>query len=219
MGILWLALWLPISAVVSSASSGYYQVHTGSTELLVIFNNYLNLVILFIALLQVNYGSKKLLSVVKKSESTLPQTLMALFIAFAAFYPFLVLKDSARQFPTHAVPVATYYLSDWWTIFTIVIPRLLMWYLGIQAVYNLYVYRKKIRGAIYKQALDNLVKGLGGVIIMLIVLRCFQSLASQLAGLSLGGILLIVYAFLILIGIGYLLIARGAQHLQRIEEV
>ncbi len=218
-GILWLALWLPISAVATTAATGYFHAHPASTPLMIILINYLNIIILLPAFLLVNLGSKKLLAIIKKPESTLPQALMILFIGFLALYLFMVLRDPARQFPTDSVHVASYYLPDWLTVTTLIIPRLVAWFLGVQAIYNIYLYRKKVKGAIYRHALDNLAMGLGGVVITIVALRCYQSLSAQLTQLSLGAILLVIYALLVLMSVGYIFIAKGAKSLQRIEEI
>lgn len=218
-GILWLALWLPLSAVLGTIINGYYNAHKSTTPTLVNINNYLNIIILFVSFWFIYEGSNRLLKVIKKPSLRIPQALAMLFITFSAYYLFLVLHDPARQFPTHHVAVAAYYLPDWLIVLLIVIPRLFTWYLGIQAVYNIYLYRKGVKGPIYKQGLNDLASGLGWVIITIIILRCFESLSSQLTKLSLGLVLLLVYALLALVAVGYFLIAKGAKSLQRIEEI
>jgi hypothetical protein len=218
-GILCLSLWLPVSALIGSATTGYFHANHSSTPLMINLNNYANLIILFPAFLLVNLGSKKLLTIIRKPEAALPQTIMMVFIGFSALYVFLVLRDPARQFPTHSVSTASYYLPDWLIVTTIIIPRLITWFLGVQAIHNIYLYRNKIKGLIYKDALKSLANGIGGVVLTVVVLRCFQSLSSQLNQLSLSLILLIVYLLLILISIGYILIAKGAKSLQKIEEI
>ncbi len=218
-GMLLLTLWLPLSALLSGLVAHYYHLHPSSTANLVRLNNYANLIILLPAFLLANQGARKLLSLVKRPSYQIPQRITLLFIGFAALYTFLTLNDSARQGPTHTVTVASYYLPDWATVLTIVIPRLVMWFLGIQAVYFIYVYTQKVKGSLYKAALRNVTRGLAGVVIATIMLRCFQSLSSQLAHLGLGLILLIVYVLLLVIGSGYVLIAKGAKKLRRLEEV
>jgi hypothetical protein len=218
-GILWLSLWLPISAVMNTLFNSYYHYHPSATAWLVNVNNYLNIILLLTAFWFIYNGTKQLLGVIKKPSSQLPLALTVLFITFSAYYLFLVLQDPSRQFPTAHVAAATYYLPDWLTILLIVIPRLITWHLGMQAVYNLYLYCKNVKGPIYKRALNDLTAGLAWVVITIIILRCFESLASQLTSLSLGIILLLIYFLLALVAIGYSWIARGAKKLQRIEEI
>lgn len=218
-GVLLLALWLPLSAVIGALTTWYTRLHPSATPEMVTINNFANIIILFVAFLIINQSSKHLLSLVKKSEAALPQLHMVLFICFSALYVFMVLHDPARQFPTATVHQASYYLPDWLTVTTLVIPRLIMWFLGIQAVHNIYVYRNKVKGAIYKEALDSLARGIGWVVVSVIILRCFQSLSSQWDKLSLAVLLLVIYGLLVFISVGYVLIAKGARNLQRIEEI
>jgi drug/metabolite transporter (DMT)-like permease len=89
----------------------------------------------------------------------------------------------------------------------------------MQALFNIYLYRNNVKGRIYKDAFNNLGNGFTSVIVVLVVLRCFESLSSHLTKLSLGPILLIVYLLLIALSIGYILIFRGARSLHRIEEI
>ncbi len=131
----------------------------------------------------------------------------------------LTLEDSARQAPTHSVSIASYYLPDWLIITTIVIPRLILWFWGIKAVEDIYMYRKKIKGKIYKVALQNVARGIAAVVVATILLRCFQSLSSPIGELSLALIILLIYLLLIAIGIGYVLIYKGAKQLQKIEDL
>ncbi len=218
-GIFLFAAWLPISAIMGSLTAWYGRDNQSSMALMTAVNNYVNIIILFAAFWIIYQSSKQLLAIVKRPISVMPLPLMLIFLTFSALYVFMVLHDPARQFSTKEVSVATYYLPDWLTITTIVIPRLIMWFLGIQAVCNLFVYRSRVKGPIYKQALNNLARGIAWVVVTIIVLRCYQSLSSQLSHLSLALILLVIYALLILISVGYVLIAKGAKKLQRIEEI
>ncbi len=218
-GLLLLSIWLPLSAVISVAATHLYRDHPAYTPTLIIMLNYINIAMLFPAFYLINKGSKKLLRLVKTVASAVPQKYMILYIAFSALYVWLTLEDSARWAPTDSVRVASYYLPDWLIITTIVIPRLIMWFLGIQAVHYLYIYRKKVKGKIYKVALTGLARGVAAVIVATILLRCFQSLSSPIGNLSLAVLLLVVYLLLVALGIGYVFIARGAKKLQKIEEL
>jgi len=219
LGMLGVAFWLPIMALMNTATSGYYHAHPSAAPEMVILNNYVNIIILFLAFWFIGLGAKRLLGVVKKQPLALPQSLSFTFTAFSALYLFMVLQDPARQFPTHRMSIASYYLPDWLTVVTIVIPHLFTWFLGLQAIFNINMYRKFVKGPIYKQALAQLTNGLSVVIIMIVTLRCFESISVPLTRLSLGLILLVVYVLLILIGLGYAQIAKGAKSLQRIEEI
>ncbi len=218
-GILLLTLWLPLSAILANFLSRYYHVHPAATANAVRLDNYANLAILLPAFWLINHGAHKLLKVAKQPSYQFPQKIVIAFISLSALYVLIALSDPAREAPTQAVAAATYYLPDWAIVTTIIIPRLIMWFLGIQAIYLMYLYRQKIKGALYRDALKSLSQGLAWVIGTTIVLRLFQSVSTQLVNFNLGAILLILYGLLTIIAIGYSLIAKGAKSLQHIEEI
>jgi hypothetical protein len=218
LGIMLLVLWLPFTTVVSGQFSHIYQSHHSLTGGLTIINNYLNLAILIPAFWLVRKGSRQLLAVIKQHEYVSFRTVIFM-ITFAALYVMVVLHDPARRVATGSAPVAAYYESDWLLIITIIIPRLIMWFLGIQAVHNIYRFMYRVKGAIYKDAIRGLANGICAVIITSMALRLVQSLGTQIGKLSLAFLLIVVYALLALISLGYILIAVSARRLRKIEEL
>lgn len=217
-GLLYLTLWLPLSAVVGNLVVQTYRYHPASTVGLVRLNVYFNLIILILGFAFVYKGSSKLLRIVsgQRFQALLPAILG--YIVFSALYTFLTLHDPARARPAGSVSVASYYESDWVIVTTTVIPRLIAWFLGVQAVYNIYLYGKEIKGTLYRAALKNLALGLGGVIATTMVLRCLQSLTSVLEQLNLNFLLVLIYVLLLVMSAGYVLIAKGTYNLQKLEE-
>lgn len=218
-GILWIALSLPIFSTVNTLSSLLYRQTPSWTSNLVRFDVYLAMIVMAIGIWYVYKGSGKLLSLVHKYRFQTSLTLVLGFIAFAVVYTFMTLNDPARSVPTGAIERATYYEPDWAILLTITIPRLLMWFLGLQALYNITVYFAKTRGKIYKSALVNLAQGLGIILGATIFLRVLQTLNSVLAVSGLGLMLVIIYLLLVALGIGYFLLDRGARKLEILEKV
>lgn len=218
-GVLGLSLWLPLSTIISNWFTQLYHSHSAWTANLVRLDNYLNLVILFISFWLINKDTTQLLPLIKKSSFVSTQGAIFAYLAFAALYVLLVLHDPARTQPTDAADVATYYLSDWLIVVTLIIPRLFYWFLGLQSVQHLYLYRVKVKGKIYKAALKSFALGIAMVTGVTILLRCLQSIGSLVQEFSLGLILGLVYLLLILLAAGYILIARGAKRLQKLEEL
>lgn len=217
-GILWIALSLPIFSTVNTLSSLLYRQTPSWTSNLVRFDVYLAMIVMAIGIWYVYKGSGKLLSLVHKYRFQTSLTLVLGFIAFAVVYTFMTLNDPARSVPTGAIERATYYEPDWAILLTITIPRLLMWFLGLQALYNITVYFAKTRGKIYKSALVNLAQGLGIILGATIFLRVLQTLNSVLAVSGLGLMLVIIYLLLVALGIGYFLMDRGARKLEILEK-
>lgn len=218
-GLLVLAAWMPISAIVNAQIDYFSRNHPDLMPTLTILNNYMNAILLFTAFYLVYKGSQNLLGTVKKNTGSVTLKLTLTYIAMSALYTFLVLQDPARYAPTESVDTASYYLPDWLIITTVVVPRLVMWFLGIQAAYNVLLYRQKVKGTIYKESLSVLAKGLGWIVAGTVALRCFQSLSTQMSELSLRAILLLIYVLLVVISIGYVLVAKGARNLKQIEEL
>jgi hypothetical protein len=218
-GLLWFVLWLPLSTIAGGLIKEYYGSHPSATAGLVIINNYFNMLILLPAFWLVKSGSQKLLAIIKKPVNTMPSLVMIGYIAVSALYVLLVLHDPARLAPTNNASVASYYQPDWLIITTLVIPRLIAWFWGLQAVINILLYRAHVKGRLYKEALNSLAIGLAGILIMTILLRSLQSLTTSLNQWSLAVILAVIYLLLIVISIGYAFIAVGAKNLQKLEEL
>jgi len=216
-GVFWLTVRLPLSAVVTALTRAYYHVHPTLTAAMVQLNIYGNLVLLILTIAVTYYGSLQLLRSVRQS-ARMPLPLTLIYIAFAAVYAFLTFVDPVRQAPDRFTPVATYYLPDWAVMTTIVIPRLLCWYIALQAAYNIYMYQRHVEGAIYREALTSLSVGVAGVIILTMIFRSVQSVATLLIDVNLAVVLLVIYGILLILSAGYLLIARGASRLRQFEK-
>lgn len=219
-GILFFGLWLPLSSVLNNYFSSIYTAHPADTAALVILSNYISVVFLIPAFWFIYHGTNKLMALTKpKATFVAGQKLTYVYIVFSALYIWLVLSDTARRVPNHGATVASYYQPDWLIIITIALPRLLMWFIGFQAVQNLYSYTYRVKGTIYRRAVKELSFGLGAVVSLTIMLRVLESLSVELGKLSLDILLLIIYVLLILIAGGYILVARGAAKLQRLEDI
>ena len=222
-GILWLGLFLPITAVVDNQATHYINAHPSSAALITRTINYLTVVIILLAVIAVFRGSQKLLALIKAKDLVSVagsyQLVTLLFIALSPIYVLLVLHDPSRSHPYDGVKIANYYQSDWWILITIVIPRLISWYLGIRAALNILIYRYKVKGTLYRDALKKLSTGIIGVVLSIVALRIFQTGAVRLAHLSLGTLLAVIYLLLIIISIGYIFVARGAKRLQKLEDI
>jgi len=218
-GIWWFVIWLPLSSIVGDLVTEYYQSHASATADLVRLNNYFNVLILLPGFWLVKKGSSQLLQIIKKPVNMAPDLVMFAYIVISALYVFLVLHDSARYLPAHNVSVASYYEPDWLIITSLVIPRLLAWFWGFQAVNNILTYRANVKGKLYQRALNDLAKGLAGILVITILLRGLQSLTVLLSKWNLGVLLAVIYLLLIIMAIGYAFIAVGAKNLQKLEEL
>ena len=102
--------------------------------------------------------------------------------------------------------------------FTLAIPYIGMWLMGILAVTIIAEYARTVNGAVYRLALKDLVLGLSGVLGFSILLQLLQLSAGLFAHMSIGGVLAVVYFILILYAAGFVFIAKGARKLMLIEQ-
>ncbi len=221
-GLMYLAISLPITSILSTALNYIAATRQDLTAKTVIVTNYVTLLFFLVAFYAIYIGAAGLYATVKKK--TAPYSIGELligfvFVIFSTLYMYAALTSPIRRVPNAAAAKATYYLSDPLLVVTILIPYLFVWFFGIGAAYYIQQYRLRVKGTIYRQSLGYLSSGLLAVIISLIVIRFLNSWASHLGSLSLKILLFVLYLLLLLIAVGYGLIAIGAKKLKKIEEV
>jgi uncharacterized membrane protein len=81
------------------------------------------------------------------------------------------------------------------------------------------MYAKKIKGLLYKRALNRLAAGIATVIGSSIFIQFINIVFAYKNNGSLGSLLVLIYLLLAVEAIGYILIASGAKNLKRIEEI
>ena len=86
-------------------------------------------------------------------------------------------------------------------------------------MYEIFLYRLKVPGIVYRDSWRLLGYGLGALIIISIVFQYLSDHIRRLTRLDLNGALIVLYLLLILLGIAYILIALGVRNLKKIEEV
>jgi hypothetical protein len=141
---------------------------------------------------------------------------MLLYLVVAIAYTGLIFKYALL----HPAPTSAFnFLPSWLVFTTVVIPYLYVWYAGFRSVSQIFFYRQHVEGILYKSFLKYLALGFGFVVGTSIVLQFLSGVSSLLTNVSLGPLVAIVYALLIIIASGYVLIARGAKKLEKIEEI
>jgi hypothetical protein len=142
-----------------------------------------------------------------------PKALIVIVMLLGGLYIYFVLTNPLfENGPVQGT------LPAWLAIDTIVLPRLLAWYWGIIAVWNLYQYARIVPGKIYRLAFNYLAFGVGVVTVTIILLQYLQAV-STVATLPIAIILLLIYIILVLASAGFMLVARGGKELAKIEEV
>lgn len=215
-GLLLLALTLPVSSCLTSVVNLVGRTRSTWLETLTIVNNYINIALMAAALLLIAIGAEKLGALIQNKIKPWPERLWVfIFIVFSSTYGYLLVSQPMHNGFVRRV----YYLPHWLTLVTMAIPYLYVWYRGLWGAQIMYQYQKNVGGKLYKQALRHLAAGISIVILSSIVARTLTTTSTRLSGLSVGPVLIIIYAFLGLMAVGYILIASGAKKLKKIEEV
>lgn len=219
-GICILALWLPLYIIMNNLVKSMYDANPALAPLLVQVENYANVVVLGIGFVLLFIGGRRLKTLIPFPRITQRMRAVIAVVAglFALYVP-LVFNDPSLRIAVAGLQTASYYQPDWLIFASLVMPRIVTWLLGVWTVITIYMYAKQIGGDIYRRSLSGLAYGLGTVIASIIAIAYIQSVSVQLVGASLGMVLLIIFALLVLLAIGFVLIAHGAKNLQRIEEV
>lgn len=195
-----------------------YFVHSPLLGTAVIIKNHLPAWIALIAFYLIYQGSARLRDVAQ--FTTWSRVTPWLAVAFALFAGAFTMAfayspvDMANRggIPAYSAPPNV-------LLFTLVLPSLATWFMGILATVNIIKYATFVKGFIYKLALRRLVWGIWSVLFFAVVLQGLIMMAPFLNSLGLGVLLLIIYAILILYGLGFMLIRSGARKLTRIEVI
>lgn len=211
-GVLLLVLWPPLSSILATALNWLVLELPGADGVRIIINNYFNLLLPLAGFSLISVGARALSDLVKvrpsqRAINLLVLVLIGLGVAFGALI-------------SSAVDHSTYYPLPYWLVLaTLVVPYIFMWFLGLTSAYWIYLYRQKTPGVVYRRSWGLLALGIWAIITMQIIVQYASTLAAQLDKLSFSWLVLVVYIVLILLSVGYILVARGARNLQKIEDV
>lgn len=218
-GILLLLLSLSMTTLVSTTRTALVN-HEELRAPLTILTNYLYIFPYLGAFALLFTGAYKLNSYLSLEHFKRYAIYAIPFLLFAYFWLESIFTNQFRVNPPPEAQLATYYLKDSLLVLTFVFPGLIAWSLGFLAALRLKEYHAKVQGSLYRSVLSSLVYGIIGVIIASIFLQALLSLGIQrLVDLGLSRILLLIYLFLLIQGIGFLSISNGAKKLTRIESV
>jgi hypothetical protein len=219
-GILALTLYLPASSVITNSLSYIYHHNSALTGTMIIMTNYLQIVLLLATFVTIWIGSHKLIGTIKRPRlMRLPFVLGIIYGASSVVYAYLILRTPTEQAEIARTGNLGAYMTTGWLFFTIVVPYLVIWLLGVLAIENMFRFRKSTKGVIYRQALARIATGVGVFLTSFMLIRYLSTLTNWLDSLTLKLLLTIVYCLVLLIGVGFALVALGVRRLQQIEEV
>lgn len=222
-GLLVLLVQAVSSSFINFINSYLTALETPALEIiknLKILTNYSGVFYALLSFALFYLGTVRLVRLAKIRENIGKSVVVVVVVVLVGLaYTYLVLQNPVRQISTNPRLSPTYYLSDIMIFTTIILPYLAAWLMGGLAIVNLFAYEKSVKGVIYKQALKSFSRGFIAIVILSIGVQFLNQLGANLVYAGLNTLLLIIYALLIFIGVGYWMMARGAQRLTMIEEI
>lgn len=217
-GATWLAWSLPLTALVGLTLNALTTTWPHLQPASVIISNYLNLILPLVAFSVIGIASRRLLADAKLSFTpSNSRFIMLLFVLAGVSYCLLTF----RWFDLSSISSTDnpYFLPLWVTLLTISIPYLYVWFVGLLAAYEITLFRKNVKGILYRKALGYLAAGLVVVIACSIALQYITTAEPRLGKLIFDERLLAILGLRLMRALGFVFIVLGAIKLKKIEEV
>ncbi len=217
-GCTWLAWSLPAPLLLSFVLLAYAQSHSQFRPTAIVISNYLYLIFPLVALTLVGMASRGLTSSARLTFSVARARgiIVAFIIAGLLYCYFTFQRFDLTSFTSTNNP---YYLPLWLMVISVIIPYLYSWFIGLLAAFEIALFSKNVKGVLYRQSLRMLVYGLTAVVISSIALQYINTISPRVGYVVLDSKLILISIFRILTGLGFVLIAIGANRLKKIEEV
>jgi hypothetical protein len=214
-GLLWTLAYLVTNSVLSAIVPFY--INSAGYDALIVFRDHLAPLMSVVAFWMIFAGSQQLKSVVHFDTWGGPT--MWIISAFGLVSFLLVLEFAMA--PTVAQSQADLssmsLVNHTVLIYTMILPYIIAWFLGVLACINIAKYSQKVGGVIYRQALRDMVIGIWLVIILAVSIQLLTFASKFVLGLAIMPLLVIVYLLLFIYGAGFMYIRSGARKLISIE--
>jgi len=213
-GLKVLAWGLPLSSIISSLGGGIVHSHANLAAVSFIIIHYLSLLISLIAFAYISTGSRGLMDLTKTypTLSAVRWLLVVLTIIGVIFSYFTI---NAAHLPSPN----PYFMPIGWVLFTLLVPYLFAWFMGLLAAYEIYLYSRRAKGLLYRRALAYLALGILITIIISIVFQYIASDTMHLRKITFSWLFLGIYVLFVVYAAGFVLISAGVKKLRKIEEV
>jgi hypothetical protein len=211
-GIFLMVMWLPVSTTISVVLNFIAAHHTGFVPAAAIIHNYLNLALPLLGVVFIGLGARGLSEIVKQRPTYHAISILAALLIYIGLVYYRLVATTEHR-------ASVYHMSIWLILLTLVAPYIYMWFMGLLATYEIYNYRLKVAGIVYRRSWWLLALGIGWLMVSSVGVQYLTTLSAWLMHLSIYWILAIVYSLLLVYSVGFVLIALGARRLQKIEEV
>jgi len=212
VGVSAIAFSLIVPTIISLIVNAIAAHQPGFKSAAVIINNYISLFPGLVAFLLLYNGARALLHTNPGGVKELDLRWHApWFLLVGVVFAYLTIENQYRWHP--------YHLALWLLIVTFIVPYLYGWTVGLLSAYNLSLYARTVHGTLYRRVIKQFAVGIIVVIIASAATQFVSVTLGQRADKSLGAVLSIDYGLLIVIAVGFGLMALGTKKLNRIEEV
>jgi hypothetical protein len=214
-GLLWTIGYLVVNSIASAAAPYFHELDVYNA--IVIVRDHLAPICSLIAFTLIYRGSHLLKNVAKFDTWTSRTSwAMVAYGLFAIYFVFQFASSTALS-STAVGHNSASILPHNLLLFTMIVPQLAAWYMGIAAAINIGKYAQHVKGLLYRSALQKLVQGLLVVMAFSIAIQFVTFASRYTSTMSLGMLLLIVYTLMILYAAGFWLVGEGAGKLTKLE--
>lgn len=216
-GLLLTVLYFVVGGLIGSLLP-FYQ-HAAGYRALVILHDHFGSLFSLVVFYILYRGSDQLHRVTRFQTWT--RSSAWILLAYAVFAFAFVLLFTSYQAPStsNGSQNSLAFVSSNILLVSLILPYLAGWFMGIISCINIMKFSAQVKGKLYRQALRNLVLGLWVVIVLSMLIQILTFASRYLAGMSLAGVLLVLYTLLLLYGLGFLFVREGAKKLAQLEVV
>lgn len=212
-GLFWTVIYLICIALTGAAVPYFSQ--SPQLPLVLLIRNHAPVLAALVAFILIYAGSHQLRQITPFTTWT--RTTIWLMVAFSLFSLFIALVFIQTPTPVDSRGIPNSTLPREVLLFSVLLPYLSAWLMGLLASVNIAKYAKRVNGIIYRAALQDLVRGIVAVVAFGILLQLLTLASRFLVGLSLAPLLLIIYTLLAFYGLGFWFVRSGAKKLTRME--
>lgn len=217
-GFCWLTWGMPIQSLLNMIVSSIANLNPGFLPAATIINNYVALFFPLIAFIYISNGARSLILQSKEQlTASMAKNIQLLFVGLGVVYCFLTFRNLDLNSLGSSENV--YFLPVWLLVLTLIVPYLYSWFIGLLAAYEIKIVAAKVKGTLYRQALQLLASGVVLIVVSQIAGSYIRSVVPRTNRVSLSLLLMFIYLFYMIIAAGFVLLAMGSKRLKKIEDI
>lgn len=219
-GLQIIALYLPLRAVARAVFNYLAHLYPSLSTMTNVVVTYLSLLVPLIAFILISQATRELTRVAKVRTSLMAfYGLGIAFIALSVWYCYISFTTQDNIFPLNWLVTTQQDIPLLLRTITVTIPYLFMWLIGLVAVCEIYLYQRRVKGIFYRRSLRLLSIGLATVVLVSILIQVLTLVAADIQHLSLRWVLAIAYSLILVLGGGFVIIAKGVQRFRKLDDI